>query len=106
MQQREEKRFGRRAKHIHTPSVILLFLSWGVVLRALLPGCVQSQGREHSCDVIDTGERDDGTQKRDIEDVKLVTSCCVPQPVNSQVPRVGPRLSAKAFFCGKPKGQI
>jgi len=55
------------------------------------PG-VQSQGREHSCDVIDTGEGDDGTQKRDIEDVKLVTSCCV----NSQVPHVEPWLSVKA----------
>lgn len=55
------------------------------------PG-VQSQGREHSSDVIDKGERDDGTQKRDIEDVKLATSYCV----NSQVPRVEPSLSVIA----------
>ncbi len=41
-------------------------------------------------------ERDDGTQKRDTEDVKLVTSCCVPVPVNCQVPRIRPRLSVKA----------
>lgn len=94
MQQREEKRFGRRAKHIHTPSVILLFLSWGVVLRALLPGCAEpGTGTLMGCHRH--RERDDGTQKRDTEDVKLVTSCCVPAPVNCQVPRIRPRLSVK-----------
>lgn len=97
MQQREEKRFGRRAKHIHTPSVILLFLSWGVVLHVLLPGCAEPETPALMCDVIDTGERDDGTQMRDIEDVKLVTACCVPQPVNSQERHVGPKISVKAL---------
>lgn len=56
---------------------------------------VQSQGQEHSCDVTDTGERDDGAQKRDTEDLKLVTSWSVPPPVNSQLPHVRPRLSVK-----------